>query len=383
MKKSAVNAGHGTWPRRVRASIAVVALALLVACGGDDSPASASLLPPGGVMLQIVSFGDSLSDVGTYAWYAKANFGGDKFTTNPGAVWTEDVAAYYGGSLTPARNGGFTLTNETRSGGLAFAEGGARVALEPGLGSPALSATPVATQIANYLAQYGRFNSNQLVLINGGASDLWVAINTFIMNGNNASFINQAVVASENAANALAAAVDTVLQNGATQVVLVNAPDMGATPGGMLVGGGCCAPFLTQLSSLFNLTLTRALTTAGISNKVIYVDAYTFIDSLLASAHASSAGFSVTNAGTACNLSQTQASATAFGQANPSALNGMSPTQFGASLASSLFCTPGTYTTAGADQTYMFADGFDPSTKLHALFAQYVEQRIAAAGIGK
>ena len=39
--------------------------------------------------------------------------------------------------------------------------------------------------------------------------------------------------------------------------------------------------------------------------------------------------------------------------------------------------------TAGADQTYMFADGVHPTTKLHALFAQQVEKQIAAAGIGK
>lgn len=384
MNHNATKTQKNTWLRAAQAAIAATALALLTACGGGgDVSRPATSAPPGGVSLQVVSFGDSLSDVGTYAWFAKNNFGGSKFTTNPGPVWTENVATYYGGALTPARNGGFALPGETDAGGLGFAEGGARVTLQPGLGSPALSAMPITTQVANYLAEYKTFDSNQLVLINGGPSDLWAAINTYITNGDNASFINQAVVAAENAANALAATVGTVVQNGATQVVLVNAPDMGTTPGGLAVGGGCCSSFLTQLSTLFNSALTQALTRAGLSNKVIYVDAYTYFDNLLTGANAASAGFAVTNAGTACNLAQMQAAATAFGQANPSALNGTTPAQFGASIAASLFCSPPMYTAANTDQTYMFADGFNPTTKLHALFAQYVEQQIAAAHIGK
>ncbi|WP_240324388.1 SGNH/GDSL hydrolase family protein [Trinickia diaoshuihuensis] len=371
-------------PRATRTWLVAIVLAVLTACGGGNHSSSGSVAPPGGVAFQVVSFGDSLSDVGTYAWYAQPNFGGGEFTTNPGPVWVADVAAYYGSSLTPASNGGFTERQEIAIGGLGFAQGGARVTLQPGLGSPALSATPIAAQIANYLARYKSFNSNQLVFIEGGVSDLWVAINTYIANGNNASFINQAGVAVQGAANALAAAVETVVQNGATQVVLVNVPDLGMTPGGLALGGGCCSSFLTQLSNLFNSTLTQALAQAGISNRVIYVDAYSFIDNLLVGNNAAAAaGFTVTNGGTACDVARMQAAATAYGQGHPDTLNGMTPTQFGTSIAASLFCSPAMFTTAGADQTYMFADGIHPSAKLHGLLAKYVEQRVAAAGIGK
>jgi phospholipase/lecithinase/hemolysin len=38
---------------------------------------------------------------------------------------------------------------------------------------------------------------------------------------------------------------------------------------------------------------------------------------------------------------------------------------------------------AGADQTYMFADTVHPTTHLYALFAQNVQQQIAATGLGK
>jgi len=214
------------------------------------------------------------------------------------------------------------------------------------------------------------------VMIQGGPNDIFTA--AAIIAANPASAATE-VVAVENAAIALAGAVGTLLQNGATKVVLVNVPDIGKTPLGLSSADG--GALLTQLSQAFNLTLTTALTQGGIMNKVIYVDAYTFIDNI--SANATANGFAVGNTGTACNLTKMASSATAYGQANPSVLNGMTPAQFGASLASSLFCSPQMYTTTGADQSYMFADSLHPTTRLHALFAQQVERQIAAAGIGK
>jgi phospholipase/lecithinase/hemolysin len=82
-------------------------------------------------------------------------------------------------------------------------------------------------------------------------------------------------------------------------------------------------------------------------------------------------GFTVSNTGTACNLQAMIAAATKAGQTNPTA--------FG----SSLFCSPETQTVAGADQTYMYADTIHPTTHLHVLYAQAVEQAIAKSGLGK
>jgi phospholipase/lecithinase/hemolysin len=47
-----------------------------------------------------------------------------------------------------------------------------------------------------------------------------------------------------------------------------------------------------------------------------------------------------------------------------------------------LLCSPPTYVTANADQTYMFADDLHPTTRMHALFAQFAEQQIAGSGLG-
>ena len=61
---------------KVRAAILAVAISLLTACGGGGSGSSGAPNPPGGIDLQVVSFGDSLSDVGTYAPIASAVGGG-------------------------------------------------------------------------------------------------------------------------------------------------------------------------------------------------------------------------------------------------------------------------------------------------------------------
>src|ERR1700677_4593084 len=116
----------------VRAAIFSAAFALLAACGGGSGGGSSSsgspgtATPAGGINLQVVSVRDSLSDAGTYAPIAGA-VGGGRFTTNPGQVWTQDVAQYYGGTLTAA----FTIdpTHELQAqGGLGYAQGGATVA---------------------------------------------------------------------------------------------------------------------------------------------------------------------------------------------------------------------------------------------------------------
>ena len=88
---------------KARAVIFFIAISVLSACGGHGSNSGNgnTATSAGGVNLQIVSFGDSLSDVGTYAPIASV-LGGGRFTTNPGQVWTQDVAQYYGDTLSAA-----------------------------------------------------------------------------------------------------------------------------------------------------------------------------------------------------------------------------------------------------------------------------------------
>jgi phospholipase/lecithinase/hemolysin len=335
----------------VRAAIFSAAFALLAACGGGSGGGSSSsgspgtATPAGGINLQVVSFGDSLSDVGTYAPIAGA-VGGGRFTTNPGQVWTQNVAQYYGDTLTAAYT--IDLTHELKAqGGFGYAEGGATVAtpanqndfLTDVIGNIEM---PVNQQVSSYLSAHTSFNSNQLVLVWAGANDVL-----------RAGTPPAATTTVQTAATTLAQLVGQIVQNGATHVVVVNLPNIGLSPEGLASSDG--GANFTQLSELFNSTLTSTLQTNGLQSKVIQIDAYTWLNGIIANFQAN--GFSVSNTGQACDPKKTPDD-------------------------TSLLCSPATYVSANADQTYMFADDLHPTTHLHSLFAQFVEQQIAASGLG-
>ncbi|SAK71583.1 SGNH/GDSL hydrolase family protein [Caballeronia ptereochthonis] len=356
--------------RFAQVATASAAFALLAACGGggDDNNST----PPGGVKLQVVSFGDSLSDVGTYSPVAAANFGGGRFTTNPGQVWVQDVAQYYGDTLTPAMTGGFGTPPATQA-GLGYAQGGAlvtnpiginHVSNDPANYQGALT-VPVVQQVKNYLTAHGSFNSGQLVLVGGGAND--ILYNLQAVQAGQLSPTN-AGIAIATAAGQLAGVVATILQNGATHVLVSNVPDISLTPQGVMSSAAVRAQ-LQQVSQLFNATLTAKLTEFGVISKVALLDIATPFANI--TANFGQYGFTVSNTGTACNLQAMAAAAQKFGETNPSA------------FATSLFCSPETLTVAGADQTYMFADTLHPTTHLHALYAQQAEQAVAKTGLGK
>ncbi|SAL02715.1 phospholipase/lecithinase/hemolysin-like protein [Caballeronia calidae] len=355
--------------RFAQVATAGAAFALLAACGGGDDNNST---PPGGVKLQVVSFGDSLSDVGTYAPVAAANFGGGRFTTNPGQVWVQNVAQYYGDTLTPAMTGGFGVPPQTQS-GFGYAQGGALVTNPIGINhvsnDPANYqgplTVPVVQQVKNYLATHGSFNSGQLVLVGGGGND--ILYNLLAVQAGKLS-PTDAGIAIATAAGQLAGIVGTILQNGATHVLVSNVPDVSLTPEGMRSSAAVRVQ-MQQVSKLFNDTLTGKLTQLGLISKVIFLDIATPLANI--TANFAQYGFTVSNTGTACNLQAMAAAAQKFGEPNPQ------------NFATSLFCSPETLTVAGADQTYMFADTLHPTTHLGALFAQAAEQTIAKSGLGK
>jgi phospholipase/lecithinase/hemolysin len=396
--------------RLLRTAIAGAALALLAACGGGGSSSSSgsSSTPSASVNLQVVSFGDSLSDVGTYSPNIALGFGGGKFTTNPGEIWVQKVAEYFGGTITPAYEGGFGLALSA-TGGLGYAQGGADVSVAEGEGwaanNAAATTVPVVTQVQNYLSAHSSFNSNQLVLVNGGANDIFqsIASTSFLQSVEQAvatattanggaltqtqtvEVIAQAISSTQvgEAAVTLAQTVGTILQNGATHVAVMNVPDIGNTPLGVSQNAASpgAAALLSGITAAYNAILEQALASQIAAGKVVWVDSFSFIDETLANYQAN--GFSVSNTATACNLTEMAANATAYATANPSVLSsGETAAEYGSQFASSLFCSPETLVSANAPQTYMFADSVHPTTGLHALFAQYVEKQLATAGIG-
>ncbi|MFZ3084963.1 SGNH/GDSL hydrolase family protein [Rhodoferax ferrireducens] len=174
---------------RVLATAFAAAL-LVAACGGggdgDQSPAVK--------YASVVSFGDSLSDAGTYSVGPIKASGGGMFTVNgiasasavgadpvPSYNWAQLVsAAAIGKTSCAARTGGFGVVESVVAGCTNYAQGGARVVDPKGVGNPVgvgftagPLTEPVVTQIANYLADGGSFAGTELVTVLGGANDLF------------------------------------------------------------------------------------------------------------------------------------------------------------------------------------------------------------------
>ena len=332
---------------KICTAIVASLLSLLAACGGglSDNPNNGAQVAQGGINLQIVSFGDSLSDVGTYAPIASA-VGGGRFTTNPGQVWVQDVAQYYGNTVSAAYTIDVTQKLTAQS-GLGYAEGGATVATSASINDFLVDLIgnvemPVNEQVASYLQAHGSFNANQLVLILAGANDVL-----------RAGSLPGAAGPVQTAATTLAQVIGQIVQSGATHVVVANLPNIGVAPKGIASADGGAT--LTQLSQLFNSTLDAALQTNGLTGKVIQIDTYTWLNQTFANYKAN--GFTVLNTGTACDPNKTPDD-------------------------TALLCSPITYVTSNADQTYMFADDLHPTTRMHTLLAQFVEQQIAKSGLG-
>jgi outer membrane lipase/esterase len=291
---------------------------------------------------QVVVFGDSLSDAG----YFRPVLGAlgvpasllptlGRFTTAPGPVWSELVAAYYGAATGPSN-----VNN-----GDIFAQGGARVATNSSSTPPGAAQRPVTTQVTEFLARGGgAADPNALYAIWAGANDV---IQTLGAISAGALTSVQGAAAIQAAAGAEIAQIARLRAAGARYIVVFGLPNIGATPG-LTAAGATAAGGATQLSAGFNLSLFAGLAGAGI--KVIPVDAFTF----LAEVGANPSGFGFTNITTpACGAFPPFSS-------GPDAL----------------FCPPSVWATANANQTYFFADGIHPTTAAQALIAQFVESMI-------
>lgn len=345
--------------------LAFVALTYSVIGLSQSSNASAESAGPQQSVMQVVSFGDSLSDVGTYA-YAR-RFGGGAYTTNPGAISVQLIAQHYGSGLTPALTGGFGQPSVVHPEGFGYAQGGARVAGPPNPGDATGDTgelqTPLTLQVAAYLESHARFTGNQLVLIQGGANDVQDAYGAWagmVANGANPAASLQSVLPSlKQAAQQFAGLVHSVRQHGATHIVVQNVPDISKAPIANLLEQQLpgSTKVLQRLSQAFNTALDDALPS---SPAVLRIDAFRFIDDV--SANYRQLGF---------HFDGSVGTNVACAPANL-------PAAFQADDTSALFCSRSTYVSPDADNIYMFADAYHPTTHLQKLIADYVVARIDA-----
>jgi outer membrane lipase/esterase len=342
----------------------LAALSALVGCGGGNS---------GMGFTSMVSFGDSLSDVGTYKVGTVAALGGGKYTVNSSTAknWTELIAAQIKlDAPCPAQTGlngsaaaGFSVPVVNNTACRNYAQGGARVTNPVGPGNAALGGAnailgqltvPVVTQISNHLKVVGgAFNGSELVTVMAGGNDLFINFATFgstVAAGGDASAAASAAVAAMGTAGAeLASAVKTqIVGKGAKYVVVINVPDMSKTPFGTSVEAS--APgVVSAMVNAFNAQLAAGLVGSGVRT----VDAYNVFRDQVANPGA----YGLSNISTpACNL------------------NTPSPNALG----NSLVCN--TSNVIGGDVSrYMFADTVHLTPYGYQLLANQVAKEMTAA----
>ena len=274
-----------------------------------------------GPYTRTVFFGDSLTDAGYFRPLLPADVRAmvGQFTNNPGWVWSQYLADYYGTNYTPNGNG---QTGDN------YAAGGARVGVD--VTNPLNAALPpvpsLKSQVNAYLAANGgKADAGALYTVWGGANDL------FAVQANPAQA--QAIIGA--AVTDQIGIVGTLKGAGAQYILVPTIPDIGLTPASR-AGGAVAMAQGTALAKSYNTALFAGLKQAGL--QVIPVDTFTVLQELVANPGA----FGFANvSGTACTGS------------------------------SSLTCAPTALVSPNAGSTYLFADGVHPTSAAHAILGDY------------
>lgn len=334
---------------------ALLSAAILAGCGGNSTPQFSS----------VVSFGDSLSDIGTYSVGTVKALGGGKYTVNDSTAlnWIELMAGKLNvAAPCPAQTGldgdpaqGFSVPVTNFSNCTAYAQGGARVTNPVGPGNKALGGAnavlgqltvPVVTQIQNHLAvKGGSFTGGEVVFVLAGGNDVFINLATVGAGGSP----TDAVTAMGTAGAELGGYVkNLVVGKGAKYVVVVNLPDVSKTPFATSQSAETQGLINTMVTT-FNAQLQQGL--AG--TDVLLVDAYT----VSRDQSANPSKYGITNATTpACDLTPAK---------NP--------------LGSSLVCTKNNLI-AGATETFQYADTVHPTPFGYRLLADLVTAEMGKRG---
>ncbi len=286
-------------------ALTAVAAALLAACGGSEPEVAGSGQPSGapttaGTFAAVVSFGDSLSDIGAYApatsltGNGQAPYFGGKFTANSASatVWVENVSTRLGIITTPAEVGFGAASVRCPAAAnpalavtcTAYGQGGSRVTDPNGIGKAGGALTvPLKTQIANHLQRFTSFRASDLILVWGGNNDAFIQFGAFSaaatqiqtdvaagrLTADQASLaLFQAQTAAQNemkkAALELSGYVKSeILAKGGRYVAVFNLPDSTLTPFGSTLPA-TAKPVLSGLVDTFNLWLREGLTSAAV-----------------------------------------------------------------------------------------------------------------------
>ena len=297
--------------------------------------------------------GDSLSDAGAYSQSVIAGGMGAlpvinyKFLTNApdgsSLTYGEVLGQELGLSLGPNVYSGVPAAGqgEVALGGTIYAEGGSRVTDPQGIGfNPSLGITTrsLSEQVDRLLADRTEFGDNDLVILWGGANDVFAQ----------AGAVGGGLVAPQDAAANIAQAatdlvglVERVRDAGAESVIVVTIPDIGTTPFG-IASGPQGAGLQTALTDAFNNTLL-----ASIGDRAVIVDSQKLLGAV--QADPAKYGFTAPNAAVVPACPDT-----------------------------ALSCVQGFNASADSEDR-VFADGVHPTTAAHQIFGQAAFAGLQAA----
>ncbi|CAN5617570.1 SGNH/GDSL hydrolase family protein [soil metagenome] len=312
----------GLWLRRAFIAVAWVSVALLAGCG---SSSVVSALTP----TRFVAFGDAFSDLGAA--------GAGKYSLNDGSNnWVQQMAAGYGRSVSSVLDGG-----------TGYARGNARVtsAVDAAGGT-----TPSVTQqITNFLAAGGTFGPNDVVVINGGYSDI-IAEMAAVNSGAQTSAAMLANVGQEG--RDFAAQVRRLVQAGAKHVVVTGVANLSFTPWATSIGQ---VVLLSQASGKFNDELVVTIVDLGAN--VLYLDSAYFY-----------------------NLMNTAPANYSFANVTSPVCNSIDPGPgigIGLGQVNSSLCTAATV--SGQDYSkFLYADAVYSTPAAHRQFGDYAYSRVHA-----
>ena len=308
------------WMRRTALVAACASAALLAACG--SSSIESALKPE-----QLITFGDGYSFVRE-----------QRYTVNNGTVnnWTLQLLDHY------QKSGSAT-------GGLvSFAEGNTRIAQHPDAAGNATTPT-ITEQVDRFLAM-GTPKPNDLLLLNGGISDLIVGM-AAVRAGTQTP--DQFVANARLNGQALAAQERRLVAPGASHIAVTGTYDLGKTPWAKSIGQEA---LLSQASSRFNESLLVAIN--DLSQHVLYVDAAYYVNLY----ESTPSSFSFNNATTPVCTSVDAGNGIGIGQG-----------QVNSALCTSATLLPG----ADADR-YVFADAVYLTPSAHRQLGTYAYDKLRA-----
>lgn len=308
------------WMRRTALVAACASAALLAACG--SSSIESALKPE-----QLITFGDGYSFVRE-----------QRYTVNNGTVnnWTLQLLDHY------QKNGSAT-------GGLvSFAEGNTRIAQHPDAAGNATTPT-ITEQVDRFLAM-GTPKPNDLLLLNGGISDLIVGM-AAVRAGTQTP--DQFVANARLNGQALAAQVRRLVAAGASHIAVTGTYDLGKTPWAKSIGQEA---LLSQASSRFNESLLVAIN--DLSQHVLYVDAAYYVNLY----ESTPSSFSFNNATTPVCTSVDAGNGIGIGQGQ----------------VNSALCTSATLLPDADADRYVFADAVYLTPSAHRQLGTYAYDKLRA-----